>query len=61
MLKTSDVAREIGISPNTVREYVRRGWLNCSVTPTGMRLFDEGDVSSFKKNHMSKGVVGIEK
>lgn len=61
MLKTSDVAREIGLSPNTVRNYVRRGWLDCSITPTGIRLFSEEGLSSFKGEHMQKGVIENEK
>lgn len=56
MLKTCDVAREIGLSPNTIREYVRRGWLTCTVTPTGVRLFSEEAVSPFKSRCREVGV-----
>lgn len=60
MLKTGDVARDIGVSPNTIQEYVRRGWLTCMVTPTGMRLFSEEAVNIFKTNYMEMGVCGDE-
>lgn len=29
MLQAGEVARMLGVSPNTVRDYVRRGWLSC--------------------------------
>lgn len=62
MLKTGDVSRDIGVSPNTIREYVRRGWLTYSrmVTPTGMRFFSEEAVNIFKTNYMEMGVCGDE-
>lgn len=56
MLKTGEVARDIGVSPNTIREYVRRGWLTCMVTPTGIRLFSEDAVNLFKSRYMETGV-----
>ena len=42
------------ISENTVRDYVDRGWLACTITPTGRRLFDEEDIEVFKKNYYRK-------
>ncbi|MBS6937552.1 MerR family transcriptional regulator [[Ruminococcus] gnavus] len=37
-----------------MRDYVDRGWLACTITPTGRRLFDEEDIEVFKKNYYRK-------
>lgn len=60
MLKTGDVAKQLRISENTVRDYVDRGWLACTITPTGRRLFDEEDIEVFKKNYYRKKTGGNE-
>ena len=60
MLKTGDVAKQLRISENTVRDYVDRGWLACTITPTGRRLFDEEDIVAFKKNYYRKKTGGNE-
>lgn len=52
MLRTGEVARMLGVSQNTVREYVRRGLLPCVFTPNDRRLFYENDVTEFQENHM---------
>ena len=36
MLQTGEVARMLGVSPNTVRDYVRRGWLSCVFSTNGI-------------------------
>ena len=47
MLQTGEVARMLGVSPNTVRDYVRRGWLSCVFSTNGRRTFYEKDVKEF--------------
>lgn len=42
------------IVKNSVGDYVDRGWLACTITPTGRRLFDEEDIEVFKKNYYRK-------
>ena len=54
MLKTGDVAKQLRISENTVRDYVDRGWLACTITPTGRRLFDEEDIEAFEEELLQK-------
>ena len=39
---------------NIREDYVDRGWLACTITPTGRRLFDEEDIEVFKKNYYRK-------
>lgn len=59
MMRTGDVARDVGVSVVTIREYVRRGWLACTVTPTGKRLFREEDVIAFKNEYMVQCGKGV--
>lgn len=48
-LRVGDVAQQLGVSPDTVREYVRRGYLRATRTPTGQFLFDEQDVDLVRR------------
>lgn len=53
-LKTGDVAKRLRVSENTVRDYVNRGWLACTVTPTGRRIFTDEDVDAFEKTYYER-------
>lgn len=44
---TSQVARRLGLSAQSVREFESKGWLRCTKTETGTRLFDPEDVERF--------------
>ena len=59
MLKTGDVAKQLRISENTVRDYVIRGGSACTITPTG-DVFYEEDIEAFKKNYYRKETGGNE-
>ncbi len=54
MLKTGDVAKRLRVSENTVRDYVNRGCLACTVTPTGRRIFTDEDVDAFEKTYYER-------
>lgn len=54
MLKTGEVAKELSVSANTIRDYVNRGYLRCMVTPTGRRLFYEEDIEVLKRNCLER-------
>src|SRR5688500_9404509 len=41
-----ETAQRLGLSQDTVREWVRRGFLKARRTPTGQLLFDEADVEA---------------
>jgi DNA-binding transcriptional MerR regulator len=44
---TTRVARRLGCSSESVRQYERKGWLHAMKTETGTRLFDPDDVERF--------------
>ena len=46
-LLTSDVARRLGVTPDAVRNYERRGHLIARRTPAGTRIFSSEDVEKF--------------
>ena len=54
MLLALSVAKRLRVSENTVRDYVNRGWLACTVTPTGRRLFTDEDVDAFEKTYYER-------
>ncbi len=47
LLTCADVARLLGVVPDTVRDLERRGRLKAIRTPGGIRLFQEADVKQF--------------
>lgn len=49
VLKTGDVARQAGVSVNTVRAYVCAGLLACEWTNSGQRHFDADAVARLKR------------
>jgi DNA-binding transcriptional MerR regulator len=40
---TNDLAREAGVSPETIRVWQRKGILNPRRTPSGARIYNEAD------------------
>jgi DNA-binding transcriptional MerR regulator len=40
----SEAARELGVAPETVRVWERRGLLRATRTPSGTRVFERADV-----------------
>jgi len=52
LFESSDVARELDITPSMVRVYAAAGRLRAAVvTPRGARLFRRQDVLDFKRKH----------
>ena len=47
LLFTGHVARQAGVSEETVREWTRKGWLRTSRTASGIRLYDPHVVDAF--------------
>lgn len=45
-LTISDVARLLGVTPGTVRDYADRGYLPCRRLPSGHRRFRRTDVEA---------------
>lgn len=45
-LRMGETAQRLGLSQDTVREWVRRGFLKARRTPTGQLLFDQADVEA---------------
>lgn len=48
-LRMGETAQRLGRSQDTVREWVRRGYLKARRTPTGQLLFDEEDVEAARR------------
>jgi len=48
-LRMGEAAQRLGLSQDTVREWVRRGFLRAHRTPTGQLLFDAADVESARQ------------
>jgi excisionase family DNA binding protein len=55
LLTVGESARLLGRSPESVREYEKRGLLSALKTQGGMRLFRREDVENFKKQWIHKG------
>jgi DNA-binding transcriptional MerR regulator len=51
-LLTSDVARELGVTPETVRLWERRGVLPALKTASGVRLFARHDVERLARERL---------
>ncbi len=49
LLLTSEVARLLSVTPETVRRWERTGSLSARKTATGVRLFDLGEVERFTR------------
>lgn len=61
ILTTGMVGRALEVSPESVRNFVRRGLLRATLTASGVRLFDPADVERFKaeRTHpMQEGASG---
>jgi DNA-binding transcriptional MerR regulator len=52
LLLISDVARKVGISPDTIRSYDRRGLLSPIRDSSGRRLFTEDDVTRVREIYL---------
>jgi excisionase family DNA binding protein len=47
LLKISEVANQLGVSPESVRRYVRKGELAAIILPSKHRRFRREDVEAF--------------
>lgn len=49
VLKISDVAKRLGVSPGTVRAYAEKGLIPVIKLPSGHRRFRESDVEDLRQ------------
>lgn len=55
-LKTAEFAKRIGMSPVTVRSWVKKGLLiPAYITPTGYSMFTEEQVAQIRNNKTKNG------
>ncbi|MEK7247712.1 MAG: MerR family transcriptional regulator [Chloroflexota bacterium] len=47
-LRIGETAQRLGVTPDTVRDWVRKGYLAASRTPTGQLVFDEDAVEALR-------------
>ncbi len=48
-LRIGDAAQRLGVTPDTIRDWVQKGYLRASRTPTGQFLFDESEVENLRR------------
>ncbi|RNL87294.1 MerR family DNA-binding transcriptional regulator [Halostreptopolyspora alba] len=48
VLSNGEAAQELGISPSTMRQWARAGWIRYVTDPNGWRLFGMGDVYALR-------------
>jgi excisionase family DNA binding protein len=51
---TSEAARILEVSPETIRNWERAGILLASKTGSGVRVFDRGDVDALKQQRAAR-------
>lgn len=55
LIKIGEVAQRVGVSPSTVRLWVKQGILPCQLTPNGHRRFDVEDVAKLVEDMKRSG------
>lgn len=55
--RIGEVAQRLGLSTDTVREYVRRGILPATRSPSGQLLFEEEDVETIRRGEVRTNSV----
>lgn len=58
VFRIADVCRELGRSPDCIREWVRRGILPATRSPSGQLQFDPRDVQAVKRGDLAPPVDG---
>jgi excisionase family DNA binding protein len=48
-LRIGEAAQRLGVTPDTVRDWVRKGYLSASRTPTGQLVFDVEEVEALRR------------
>lgn len=46
-LRVNEAAKQLNVSPSTLRRYVQNGDIKCVKTPTGQRTFTQKDIDEF--------------
>lgn len=46
-LRVNEAAKQLNVSPSTLRRYVQNGDIKCVKTPTGQRTFTQEDIDEF--------------
>jgi excisionase family DNA binding protein len=58
-LTRAEVARMLGVSPNTVSRWAREGRLNCQMTLGGHRRFESRDIEQLRSR--MRGEAGTQR
>lgn len=45
--RVHEVAEQLSVSPHAVRDYVKKGLLECNLTPKGQRVFTQEQINAF--------------
>jgi excisionase family DNA binding protein len=61
ILLTNEVARTLGVAPDTVRLWERRGLLPAAKTAAGVRLFSKADVEAFARSRKASADLAVER
>ena len=56
MISTGEAAERLGVSDNTIREYIRKGFITAKKLPSGHYRVDEGSVRKFEL-HATEQVI----
>lgn len=57
MISTGEAAERLGVSDNTIREYIRRGFITASKLPSGHYRVDEQSVRRFELHVTEQAVA----
>lgn len=47
MMRVKEVAKQLGVSPSTVRKYAREGRISHGLNPAGQRIFTQDNIDDF--------------
>jgi excisionase family DNA binding protein len=50
LLKIGEVAKMLNLSPQTIRDWVDKGWIDCVRLPSGHRRFRESEIKEIIYN-----------
>src|SRR5882724_8501301 len=56
VMRIAEVCRELGCSPDCIRDWVRRGILPATRAPSGQLQFDSRDVQAVKRGEMAPSI-----
>lgn len=54
LLTTADASKVLGVVPDTVRQWARRGLVPSLPTPSGQRLYRRGDIERLARDRAAR-------